>query len=146
MSVRDRKTFWSGVIFAAVGLGALTKVAGFDIGTPTRMGPGFFPLLLSILLVGIGGTAVFRSFRCPEIAGLDPWPFVPAAVVTAAVLSFAALIGSRGIVPAVAVLILVSCAMRVPRRPLEVLAVGGVLIAMSVAIFVYGIQLPVALW
>ena len=51
---------WAGLVFVAIGLVALIQVRRYPIGTLTAMGPGYFPLILSVLLVGLGlGSAGF---------------------------------------------------------------------------------------
>ena len=39
-----------GGLFAAIGLAALMMALEFPIGSPSRMGPGFFPVVISTLL------------------------------------------------------------------------------------------------
>ncbi len=65
MKIGHPKNFWGGVIFAALGLmfaiiasgvsfGDTVVLAGYTMGTPARMGPGFFPFWLGVILVAMG--------------------------------------------------------------------------------------------
>ena len=144
--MRDRKLVCTGVIFTLISGGAALEVLKLDVGSPTEMGPGFFPLILSILLAGIGLTTIAIGIRAPVQVRLEPWPVFQTLIVIAGVFCFAGLIESRGLVPAVTAIVLLACVARLRHRMIEVLAILAVMLAMSIGIFVYGIQLPIALW
>ena len=55
LSVKDPKDFWSGALFIAFGCAGLWFGRDYAIGTAARMGPGYFPLMMSLALVGLGG-------------------------------------------------------------------------------------------
>lgn len=59
---RDRA---GGILIAALGLATTSGAASYNIGTLSRMGPGYFPLALGVLLtlVGIG---IFLTARAAE--------------------------------------------------------------------------------
>ncbi|MVA27305.1 tripartite tricarboxylate transporter TctB family protein (plasmid) [Agrobacterium vitis] len=56
------KDFWTGSIFLVVGLVGLFIAKNYNFGTATRMGPGFFPVLLTGLLALVGLASVVKSF------------------------------------------------------------------------------------
>jgi hypothetical protein len=60
--IKGTKDFWSGVIFMAFGAAALVFGRDFSLGTVSRMGPGYFPRMLGILLVVVGAISVVRAF------------------------------------------------------------------------------------
>jgi hypothetical protein len=53
----------AGILFILVGLIFGAKSLEMEIGTSLRMGPGYFPLVLSGLLILLGGIIVASSFR-----------------------------------------------------------------------------------
>ena len=63
----------SAAALALVALVGLVGAARLDVGGPTRPGPGFFPLLLSIALLVVSGVlfagAVGRQPTAPDIVG-----------------------------------------------------------------------------
>ena len=61
--IRHPKGFWSGVIFMALGAFALVWGARYTIGTAARMGPGYFPRILGILMLFFGFLLALRAFR-----------------------------------------------------------------------------------
>ena len=52
--IRNPKDFYAGVLFMSFGLAALVIARSYPLGTAARMGPGYFPRVLGILLLGIG--------------------------------------------------------------------------------------------
>jgi hypothetical protein len=59
--VRNPKDFWSGVIFICIGSTSLFISDDYERGTAGMMGPGYFPVMLGVLLAVIGLVAVIRS-------------------------------------------------------------------------------------
>lgn len=62
--IRSNKDFLTGMIYVAIGSGAvLIAVLGdYKIGTAVKMGPAYFPLVLSFILIFIGLISLIRSF------------------------------------------------------------------------------------
>ncbi|KKW67069.1 membrane protein [Lampropedia cohaerens] len=88
MLIKSQKDFFAGLMFAVVGVAFAVGATNYSIGTAARMGPGYFPLLLGILLAVLGGlimlTAIFR--RNPRADG-DPvgsWAWRPLVLVLGA--------------------------------------------------------------
>ena len=79
-AVRHPKDFWSGVIFIAIGLFAIIHGAKYTIGTAARMGPGYFPRILGILLIVLGAILALRALRLKG-PPLPQWKWRPTVVV-----------------------------------------------------------------
>lgn len=67
---RDRA---GGILIAALGLATTSGAASYNIGTLSRMGPGYFPLALGVLLTLVG-VGIFLTARAaePNIAIAEP--------------------------------------------------------------------------
>lgn len=52
-----------GVFFSAIGIVAGVIALTYPTGTPSRMGPGFFPVIISVLLTLTGIAALSRARR-----------------------------------------------------------------------------------
>jgi hypothetical protein len=50
MQLRNKQDFWSGVMFILLGLGFAWKATSYSMGTAARMGPGYFPHWLGIII------------------------------------------------------------------------------------------------
>lgn len=59
---RNAKDFWTGVIYIAIGTAAILLSRDYGMGTAVKMGPAYFPTVLSTLLILIGTISVLRSF------------------------------------------------------------------------------------
>ncbi|NOL50096.1 tripartite tricarboxylate transporter TctB family protein [Pelistega europaea] len=64
MLVKNQQDFWSGLMFMALGAGfALIAQAKYSMGTAARMGPGYFPFILGVLLVILGAIVALSALR-----------------------------------------------------------------------------------
>ena len=61
MKIKSQKDFFSGLMFMAVGTAFGWGATNYSLGTGARMGPGYFPLLLGILLAVLGVLILFKS-------------------------------------------------------------------------------------
>ena len=61
MKIKSEKDFFSGLMFLVVGIAFAWGATTYNIGEGARMGPGYFPLVLGILLAGIGGFTIFEA-------------------------------------------------------------------------------------
>jgi hypothetical protein len=61
MKIKSQKDFWSGLMFMVAGLAFAFGATSYSIGEGARMGPGYFPLMLGILLAAIGLFVTFEA-------------------------------------------------------------------------------------
>ena len=61
MKIKSHKDFFSGLMFTVIGLGFAVGATQYPLGTGARMGPGYFPLLLGIVLAVLGALVTFNS-------------------------------------------------------------------------------------
>ena len=59
----DRADAASGILFLLFGLFFGSQSLGLELGTAFRMGPGFFPLILSGVLMCFGLLVLFNAFK-----------------------------------------------------------------------------------
>ena len=71
MKLASQKDFFSGLMFTIVGGSFAMGATSFEVGTAARMGPGYFPLLLGVLLTILGILIAGQSFRSKSPDG-DP--------------------------------------------------------------------------
>jgi hypothetical protein len=145
MRIRAPKDFWAGVMFCGFAAVALLAARGYALGTAGKMGPGYFPLLLGIVLAGLGLLLVGRSL----VIDGEPVPrlhLLPIAVIAFAVALFGLMIEPLGLVVTLAVLTIVTAWAGPEFRLLESSVLAVALIAFSIGVFVYLLGLPLALW
>jgi hypothetical protein len=67
--IKSQKDFFCGLMFMAVGVAFAWGASTYNVGTGARMGPGYFPLLLGILLAVIGAAVTFTSLVVETVGG-----------------------------------------------------------------------------
>jgi Tripartite tricarboxylate transporter TctB family len=63
VAIASQKDFVSGLMFMAVGGSFAWGAVDYEIGSAARMGPGYFPFMLGILLVVLGALVTVASFK-----------------------------------------------------------------------------------
>lgn len=139
------KDLGAGAVFVALGLAFALTARTYEVGSALRMGPGYFPLVLGGLLVVLGLLIVGKAFIAPETGELGPVPWRAALLLTAAVLFFGFTIRGLGVVPTLLVTVLLAALAGPKMRLLPAVVMSVVLTALSVAIFIYALQLPLPL-
>ncbi|MDD5333170.1 MAG: tripartite tricarboxylate transporter TctB family protein, partial [Rhodoferax sp.] len=61
MNIKSQKDFFSGVVFMAVGGAFAWGATTYTVGSGARMGPGYFPLMLGVLLALLGAVITFKA-------------------------------------------------------------------------------------
>ena len=61
MKIKSQKDFFSGLMFMVIGIAFAWGATNYNIGEGARMGPGYFPLVLGILLAAIGAFTIFEA-------------------------------------------------------------------------------------
>lgn len=61
MRIKSQRDFFAGLMFSAVGVAFAWGATTYSIGQGARMGPGYFPLMLGILLAILGLVIVFGA-------------------------------------------------------------------------------------
>jgi putative tricarboxylic transport membrane protein len=109
------------------------------------MGPGYFPLLLAVLLALLGAALIVRSvvFSGEPVPRFHIWPLT---VIAAAVCLFGVLIEPLGLAVSLAVLTVMSAWAGARLRWAETLALAAALIIFSAGVFVYALGLPLNIW
>lgn len=138
----ERKDFWSGVMLIIIGASALFIARNYQFGTSLRMGPGYFPVILSAALVMFGVYFVLQSLRAGGEKLEGSWSLRALVVVPLSLVVFGLLIDRAGFVPAMLALIVISAAASKEIRPIETLLFSVFLTAMCVVVFIWALGLP----
>ncbi len=143
--VRHPKDFVAGLMFIAIGIAAIVISANYPLGTAARMGPGYFPRILGILLIVLGAIVALRALRL-QGAPLPRWPLRPTLVVLGSVVVFGLIVDFVGVALSTVALIVGSSAASHEFRPRESVIAGAVLAALAVGVFVIGLKLQLPIW
>jgi hypothetical protein len=145
LRVKKPEDLGAGILFVLFGLAGLWFGKDYTVGTAARMGPGYFPMLLSWLLIGFGGFIAARAFVI-EGPKIEPFRWRSILLVFAAIASYALTIQRFGLaVAAFLVVAIAAPAARQTRWPAIVL-LGVFMAAFCVGVFIFGLNQPLPLW
>jgi Tripartite tricarboxylate transporter TctB family len=136
----------AGGIFVLFGGAFVVGSLGYELGTPLRMGPGYFPLLVGAILAALGLAVVVKGLIAGEVISFGPIPWRAVAVITLALVFFGFTVRRLGFVPTAAVTAFLSALASRRMRLLTAVAVAAALTVASTLIFVVGLQVRIPLW
>jgi hypothetical protein len=156
MQIKSQKTFFSGIMFTCVGAAFALGASNYNVGSAARMGPGYFPLIVGVLLALLGLVVIATAFT-GQATGGDPvgkiaWKplgfIIGANVLFGILLAGLRSIGlpAMGLILAIYALVIVACmaganfSMRLSLVLATVLAIGSYLT------FIVGLKLQFQVW
>jgi len=135
----------SGLMFAGLGVAILWVGADYSLGVPSRIGPGYVPRLLGVLLTAIGLFLIVRSWWTTE--GIDPTvAWRPLLLISAATVAFALVFEASGLVSAILVSVGIANYATPENRWTTAVVLGAVLAFFAWLLFVKGLSLPLPVW
>lgn len=137
----DRTNLACGGFFMAAGLYFGIQALGLEIGTAFRMGPGYFPLILSGLLFLLGIIVVVQAFRSAgEPMGAIAWRGM--VLILAAPVVFGLTVRGLGFAPAVFLAALIASFASRRMTVLVAMTLALLVALFALAVFSYGLGLP----
>jgi hypothetical protein len=158
VSIKSEKDFASGLMFIATGGGfAWASASSYTIGSASQMGPGYFPLVLGLMLSLLGAFILFFSLvvETPDGGKMGPIAWRPLLCILGANLSFGALLGgvqSIGLPPmglvvaSVALTVIAAMADETAFQFRRVLVLSTILAGGSYGIFIVLLGLTMPVW
>ena len=148
MKIKSQRDFFSGLMFLVVGLGFAYGATEYSMGAAARPGPGYFPMILSVLMAILGGIVIFTSLTI-EVEGGEPVGDIawrPLLVIVLAIALFGALLPRAGLVITVPILIVIVSFAGDEFKWLGVLIASVVLTVFAWLVFVKGLGLTIPMW
>ncbi len=147
MKIKKQKDFWTGVMFVA--FGSLFWVYGlqYKAGTAARMGAGYFPRLLSVILIFTGLVLSVRSLSAKTVGErVTPFNWRTIVLIVGPVFLFGVLLQPLGMILSLLILIVaVSCASHEFKwRGALINALA--LISICTVLFVWALKLQFHVW
>ncbi len=144
--IKNPKDFWTGVFYLSFGAAAFWIARDYTFGSARQMGAGYFPTVLSALLMFFGLLALLRGLIKPG-AALGRFAWKPASIVLASTIAFAFLLPRAGLIVALLALIVGSAsASEKFRFDLKAALAAVGLVVFCVLVFVKGLGLPMPLF
>lgn len=107
---KSNRDYYGGALMFLLGLGAILQGRTYSIGTLSRMGPGFFPVALGVILA-LAGAAIAISARFAERESEDkalPPEWRGWACISLSIVAFVVLGKYGGLVPATFAIVFIS--------------------------------------
>ena len=133
------------VVFIVIGLAGAYLGSDLAFGTSARMGPGYFPIILSWTIFAIGVIVGLRGLTI-EGPAIEPVQLRPLLVIIAAIVAFGYLVERLGLAITAALLTVLAGYARRDMSLWETLLLAAGLAVFSVALFVYGLSQPFPAW
>ncbi|MBX9834121.1 MAG: tripartite tricarboxylate transporter TctB family protein [Burkholderiaceae bacterium] len=156
MKIKSQKDFFAGLMFMGVGTAFAWGATTYNVGTGARMGPGYFPLMLGILLAFIGGLITFKATTVETQDGdkIGKWAWKPLFFILAANFSFGILLGglptmgipAMGLIVGIYALTFISSLAGQEFHAKSVFVLATVLAAGSYVAFVWALKLQFPVW
>ncbi len=141
MLSRNPKDFWTGIIYVAFGAAAIFIARDYGMGTAHKMGPAYFPMVLSVLLILIGIISLIRSFIKPG-SPIGRYAFKGLMLVTASTVLFGFIVRGAGLVIALPLLVIISSYASKQFNWKYSLAMAAGLTVFCILIFLKGLGVP----
>ena len=143
--IRHPKDFWAGVLFLLLGGTGFLIALDYAMGSAGRMGPGYFPRTLGLILAGLGMILLLRSFRLQGEKIAFP-TLRPLLIVLGSVLLFGLTVNYVGLVLATILLVVASSVASHEYRWKESIIASLCLAVFVVIAFRYGLKLQLPTW
>jgi Tripartite tricarboxylate transporter TctB family len=139
------KDVLAGGIFIALGVAFAAGALTYEVGSPVRMGPGYVPLVLGLVLAGLGVLVIVKGFIAGEGNPIGEVDWRAVILITAALLFFGLTVRGLGVVGALFGASLLAALARSQTSVREALVIAVGLTALSVVIFIVALQLRLPL-
>jgi len=156
VKIKSQKDFCSGVMFSAVGTAFAWGATNYTIGEGARMGPGYFPLMLGVLLAIIGLAVIFKSLVVETEDGqpIGGIAWRPLCYIIGANLAFGVLLGglpkfgipAMGLIAGIYALTFIASLAGDKFNVKEVAILATVLAIFSYCAFVWLLKLQFPVW
>jgi len=156
MNIKSQKDFFSGLMFMAVGIAFAWGATTYKVGDGARMGPGYFPLMLGVLLAILGAVITFKAMVVETEGGdrIGAWAWKPLFFIISANLIFGVLLGglpsfkipAMGLIVGIYALTFIAAMAGEEFKFKEVLILATVLAIISYLAFIVLLKLQFPVW
>ncbi|KQP21125.1 tripartite tricarboxylate transporter TctB family protein [Pseudorhodoferax sp. Leaf265] len=156
MNIKSQKDFFSGLMFTVVGVAFAWGATTYTVGNGARMGPGYFPLMLGIVMAIIGMIITFTALvtETPDGDKIGKWAWKQVFFILGANLAFGILLGglpslgvpAMGLIAAIYALTIIASLAGHEFNIKSVLILATVLAIGSYFAFIWALKLQIQVW
>jgi len=141
MAIRSIKDLLAGLVYIFFGVSAIAIARDYNMGTAFKMGPAYFPTVLSWLLILVGTISAIRAFIVSGTP-IGAISLKGLALVTAAIVVFGFTVRGAGLAVALPLLLFISAAASVKFSWRTMLLIAVALTISCILVFVKGLGIP----
>lgn len=156
MNIKSQKDFFAGLMFLVVGMAFAIGAHNYSMGDGARMGSGYFPRLLGILLSVLGSVMIFKALTVatPDGEKVGAWAWKPLCFILGANLAFGVLLGglpsiklpAMGLIAGIYALTIIASKAGDTFKLKEVLILASILAVGSYLAFIVLLKLQIPVW
>lgn len=145
LRIKSPQDFGAGLVFIAIGVAGIYFGRELTYGSSARMGPGYFPTILSYVIIFIGLIIGGRGLAT-DGPSVERIPLRPITFVILAILAFGFLVERIGLALTAIAVTFIASAAREKFNLKETATLGVVLALLCVGVFIYGLSQPMPAW
>ncbi len=142
LQIRNQKDFGAGLMYMVIGLFFTYMATQYSMGTPAKMGPGYFPFWLGLVMTALGLVILIKSLGAKAAIEKVPafnWRVI--GLITGSVVLYGVLLPIMGFIVAVFVLVFLSASASHEFHWKGTLINAIFLIVFTYLVFVVGLKL-----
>jgi hypothetical protein len=146
-AVRNQKNFLAGLLYVLVGGGFAIGATSYKLGDAARMGPGYFPFWVGVILAIFGVIVMAGSLNRRAVKeGLPRMDIRPIAWILGSIVLFGALLQPLGLAVSLVLLVLVSSMGSHEFGWKGAVLNAVLLLSISLGAFIFGLHLQIPVW
>ncbi len=141
------RDYYGGALMILIGVAAASGSLRYQIGTPSNMGPGFFPAAVGVLLAMVGLAIALTAGLSPDEDGARISPdWRGWGCIIGGILAFVVLGQYGGLVPATFAIVFISALGDRTNSVWQAFWLASAMVVISIVVFSWALQLQLPLF
>jgi hypothetical protein len=145
LRVKSPQDFGAAILFLIIGIAGIYFGRDLAFGSASKMGPGYFPTMLSCIIALIGTVVGVRSLAI-EGPPIEPVKLRPLLFILVAIVAFGYLIEQIGLAISTAGLAIFAAYARHDVNLKETIVFAVFLSVFAIGVFAYALGQPLPIW
>ncbi|HVL07723.1 MAG TPA: tripartite tricarboxylate transporter TctB family protein [Burkholderiaceae bacterium] len=147
LEIRSQKGFAAGLLYMVIGASVSYVSTSYTMGTAARMGPGYFPFWLGVILAAIGGIVLLQSLRISAERDAIPHLDMRTTIwVLGSVVLFGLLLRPLGLALSLVLMVILASMASHEFGWKGAVLNALLLLSISLGAFIYGLNLQLPVW
>lgn len=147
LEIRSQKGFAAGLLYMVIGASVSYVSTSYTMGTAARMGPGYFPFWLGVILAAIGAIVLLQSLRISaERDAIPRFDMRTTIWVLGSVVLFGLLLRPLGLALSLVLMVILASMASHEFGWKGTVLNALLLLSISLGAFIYGLNLQLPVW